>query len=106
MSEVSTSQLDDYCLDVARRAKRASEAVGQLRGDVKNRWLRESARRMRALTSQVLAANALDVAAAPGFGLTAAEVDRLTLTPARIESMAIGLEDWQLLLSQVVYSSN
>ena len=42
---------------------------------------------------QIEEANARDLAAAPGYGLTDAEIDRLRLTPQRIEAMAVGLED-------------
>ena len=38
-------------------------------------------------------ANALDLIAAPKFGLSAAQIDRLRLTPTVIESMAVGLEE-------------
>jgi glutamate-5-semialdehyde dehydrogenase len=41
---------------------------------------------------QILAANADDIAEAKKAGATAAFLDRLTLTPARIESMAVGIE--------------
>ena len=62
-------------------------------GGVKANWLRRSAMLLRENAKRLLAANAQDLAAAPDFGLTDAEVDRLRLTPARIESMAKGLED-------------
>ena len=38
-------------------------------------------------------ANRLDIAAAPGYGLSDAAVDRLRLTPPRIADMAKGLDD-------------
>jgi glutamate-5-semialdehyde dehydrogenase len=41
----------------------------------------------------LIAANALDVAAAPAAGLSAAAIDRLTLNPARILEMARGLDE-------------
>jgi glutamate-5-semialdehyde dehydrogenase len=78
---------------VARRAKAASAAVGQLRGASKNHWLRASAARLRVESDRLLAANALDLAAAPGFGLSDAEIDRLKLTRARVDAIAVGLEE-------------
>ncbi len=40
--------------------------------------------------AEVIEANARDIAAAPGFGLSAAAIDRLTLNPSRIDEMAKG----------------
>lgn len=93
MAASTLTDLSDYCLDVARRAKRAAGEVSQLSGGVKNRWLRESARRLRLETPRILAANALDLAAAPGYGLSEAEIDRLKLTEARVDAIATGLEE-------------
>jgi glutamate-5-semialdehyde dehydrogenase len=85
--------LAKYCTDVASRARRASARMATVSGGVKANWLRRSAMLLRENAKRLLAANAQDLAAAPDFGLTDAEVDRLRLTPARIESMAKGLED-------------
>lgn len=51
------------------------------------------ANRLRATTDALLAANALDLAAASERGLTEAFIDRLRLTPARIEEMAQAVEE-------------
>ncbi len=82
-----------YCEEVARRAKRASAQLGTLLGQVKNDWLKRSAAALREGTATILQANARDLAAAPGFGLTDAETDRLRLTPARIEAIASALSE-------------
>jgi len=74
------------------RAKQAAAALAQVRGEQKNAWLRESAARLRESAAQILAANAEDVAAAPGYGLAAAAIDRLRLNSKRIDEIAIGLE--------------
>src|SRR6185295_17948890 len=50
--------------------------------------LRRSAARLREQTAQLLQANAEDIAAAPSFGLNEAAIDRLRLTPKRIEEIA------------------
>ena len=47
---------------------------------------------LRQQTAELLEANAADIAAAPGFGLTDAQIDRLRLNPKRIEEIAVGLE--------------
>jgi glutamate-5-semialdehyde dehydrogenase len=48
---------------------------------------------LRQKTPDVLAANERDLKAAPGYGLTPAETDRLRLTPERIEGIAVALEE-------------
>jgi glutamate-5-semialdehyde dehydrogenase len=47
---------------------------------------------LRDRANDLVEANLADLAAAPGYGLSAAQVDRLRLTPDRIESMAEALE--------------
>ncbi len=55
--------------------------------------LHAMASRIRACETQLLAANTTDVARATAAGKPASFIDRLTLTPERIEAMAKGLED-------------
>jgi glutamate-5-semialdehyde dehydrogenase len=93
----SSTSLGDYCLDVARRAKAASRALAQASGAQKNAWLRAGAARLRASGAKLQAANERDLAAAPGYGLTEAQIDRLRLTPTRIEAIAAALEEIALL---------
>lgn len=92
MSLATTVNLERYCTDVASRAKRASARLAITSTDVKNAWLRRSAELLRERTTQIEQANALDLAAAPGYGLSDAAIDRLRLTPQRIEEIAVGLE--------------
>lgn len=93
MSLSTNPDLREYCLDVARRAKSSAAKLALVPGMKKDDWLRHSARRLRESAALVLAANERDVAAAPGFGLSAAEIDRLALSPERIEAIATGLEE-------------
>ncbi len=97
MAVAENTELKDYCLEVARRAKRASVALAQVRGETKNAWLRTSAAILRDRLEELTAANAKDLDAAPGYGLTAAQIDRLRLTPERIESIAHALEEVAML---------
>ncbi len=92
MATATKFDLDQYCADVAAQAKRASTQLAVTSTDVKNRWLCGSAELLRANVGQVEQANARDLAAAPGYGLSDAQVDRLRLTPKRIEEIAAGLE--------------
>lgn len=73
----------------------AKEAAAVLRtaGEKKRRALLEVAQALRAETARILEANALDLAAARGSGMRDAMLDRLTLTAARVEAMAQGMED-------------
>jgi glutamate-5-semialdehyde dehydrogenase len=93
MTVAPTFDLQRYCCSAARRAKAASLELAQASGASKNAWLRQSAEAMRSSCDEVLAANALDLAAAPSFGLTEAQVDRLTLSSKRIGEIATGLEE-------------
>jgi glutamate-5-semialdehyde dehydrogenase len=75
----------------ARAAREAAHALAVAPRPQKDAALLAAAAALRARADAVLAANAEDVAAATG--LTAAYRDRLTLTPARVEAMATGLEE-------------
>jgi glutamate-5-semialdehyde dehydrogenase len=93
MSAAVSFDLAEYCRAVARRAKAASADLAQASGAAKNSWLRASAAQLRERGSEILAGNAKDIALAPQFGLTDAQIDRLTLTPQRLEDIARGLEE-------------
>lgn len=82
-----------YCRDVAQRAKRASMAMATADAAVKLAWLRRSAALLRGSVAAIEEANQMDLDAAPGYGLTPAEVDRLRLDEKRIEAIAIGLDE-------------
>ena len=92
MTIAQENDLQAYCLDTARRARLAAEGLIKVCAETKNSWLRESAARLRANESELLAANALDLEAAPGFGLSDAQADRLRLTSERIDGIAQGME--------------
>ena len=82
------NDLHQYCLERAQRAKRAAEDLAATPGAVKDRWLHRSAKQLVERSVALTEANRLDLAAAPGFGLSDAAVDRLRLTPQRIADMA------------------
>jgi glutamate-5-semialdehyde dehydrogenase len=92
MAIASPINLQDYCAQVARRTKAAAAELAQVMGSAKNAWLRQSARALRSQSETLVNANALDVAAAPGFGLADAAIDRLRLTEKTIDEIALGLE--------------
>ncbi len=92
MAIAAEIDLDRYCAEVASRAKQASAHLAVVKSDVKNRWLRRSAEMLRENVRQIEQANARDLAAAPDYGLSDAQIDRLRLTRKRIEDIAAGLE--------------
>ena len=87
------ADLQKYCQEVAQRAKAAAAELAAASGAAKNRWLRQSAQQLREKTDDILRANERDIAAAPGFGLTAAQTDRLKLDTSRVAEIASGLEE-------------
>jgi glutamate-5-semialdehyde dehydrogenase len=93
MAIAAEPDLAAYCLDAAKRAKVAAAELATLRGEQKNAWLRESAKALRAATQDLLKANQADIDAAPGFGLSDAQIDRLRLNSKRIDAIAVGLEE-------------
>lgn len=108
MSVVEQQELKAYCVATARRAKAASAELAIVTGAAKNGWLRESARRLRQREADLIAANEQDLDAAPDYGLTDAQIDRLRLTPAVIDGIAVGLEDVAALpdpIGEVIESS-
>src|SRR5690606_33247938 len=80
-----------YMESVGREARRASRLVARADTAAKNRALTLMADAIRREERQLLAANAKDVEAARNRGLDPAMIDRLTLTPKSIASMAEGL---------------
>jgi glutamate-5-semialdehyde dehydrogenase len=89
--------LPDLCRDLGRRAKAAAGTLAQIDTAAKNAWLLAAADRLEKQSDSILSANAKDVAAAPEFGLNAAAVDRLTLTPVRLKSATDGMRQVALL---------
>jgi glutamate-5-semialdehyde dehydrogenase len=76
---------------MACRAKQASQVLAAASSAKKDQWLHRCATSLINSVPELLAANGQDVEAAQGMGLTKAAVDRLRLTPERIEAAAEGL---------------
>lgn len=77
----------------ARAARVAAGALARVPGASRDAGLRAAAAAIRRHAAAILAANAQDVAAAQAGGMTAAFLDRLTLTPSRVATMAQGVDD-------------
>lgn len=79
--------------DIGRKARAASRGLALCPKDQKDSALMAMADAIEAAEAEILAANAKDIAVAPGYGLNAAAVDRLRLTPERIRAMAGGVRE-------------
>ena len=79
--------------ELGKKARAAARALALSSKDEKNAALRAMADAIEAAEAEILAANAQDVAAAPGYGLNAAAVDRLRLTSDRVRAMAKGVRE-------------
>ncbi|MFM8615150.1 MAG: aldehyde dehydrogenase family protein, partial [Alphaproteobacteria bacterium] len=77
--------------EAARAARAATTALAAAPRAIKDQALLLAAAALRERDAQIIAANAEDIAAAPG--LSPAFRDRLLLNGARIEAMAKGLEE-------------
>lgn len=79
--------------DLGRKARAAAATLATLPAEIKSEGLRAAAATLRSRADRIADANATDMATARAKGLTTAMLDRLNLTPKRIEAMAQGLED-------------
>jgi glutamate-5-semialdehyde dehydrogenase len=77
--------------DAARRARLAARVLATLNTDTKNRALHAAADSVLARMREIIAANEEDLQAARAAGTPAAMLDRLALTPQRVDGIASGL---------------
>ncbi len=86
-----TESVLDYMTRLGREARAASRLVARASTAQKNRALLAAAEALNAARSELTEANEKDLAAGRANGLEPALLDRLALTPARIDSMLEGL---------------
>ncbi|MBV8092124.1 MAG: glutamate-5-semialdehyde dehydrogenase [Acetobacteraceae bacterium] len=84
------TEATQYIRRAAESARHASRMLARTPEATRNHALRTMAGHLRAASTEILAANAADIAEYTG---TAAFRDRLMLNEARVEAMARGLED-------------
>jgi glutamate-5-semialdehyde dehydrogenase len=77
--------------EICRKAAAAAPSVAALPSEVKDAALLAMADALFAAEDELVAANSTDVSAARDAGTSDTLVDRLTLTPSRLGSMAAGL---------------
>lgn len=83
--------IKDVIHNIALDARKAAGVMRSLSTEQKNAALNAIADALENHSSEIYAANAKDVEAAKKNGLSAALIDRLTLTPARFASMTDGV---------------
>lgn len=76
---------------IGQRAKEASIILGKMMQEDKNRVLKVCAEEILQSEPEIMAANAKDVEIAEKNGIKSSLIDRLRLTPERLEAMADGL---------------
>ena len=75
-------------IEMGKQAKQAAFVLSQLSQHEKNNALALIADQLEQEQERILAANAQDIAAAKQNGLSDAIIDRLLLTPARLQGIA------------------
>ena len=85
--------IQDYIKGLGRQAKGAAVTLSTVSSTAKNDMLTELARLLRAGQADVLTANGQDLEEAEKQQLSQAMVDRLTLTPQRLEALAAAVEE-------------
>lgn len=93
--------LRESILEQGKRAKQAAKRLAVCQTAVKNQALYAMAQALLDEQDAILAANARDVERAEANGLSRAMLDRLLLTPARIEGMADGIRQIAMLKDPV-----
>lgn len=83
-----SDHLETLVTDIAKKARRASHVLATVPTSAKNAALARIADEIDRRHDVILAANAKDIAAAGENGLNPAQVERLTLNPARLRQLA------------------
>ena len=78
--------------DIGKRARASSRAMARVSSEQKNQVLLHIAKLIREQSAQIQKVNQGDIERAKSGGQEAAFIDRLSMTPKTIETMALGLE--------------
>ena len=87
-----STTIQNMMQDIGKRARSASRAMARASSEQKNQALLQIAKVVRQKADEIQAVNLVDVERAKVNGQDAAFIDRLTMTPKTIETMALGLE--------------
>jgi glutamate-5-semialdehyde dehydrogenase len=85
--------LESELVSQLQRVRRAGRALGLASREQKNQVLAAVAENLERLTGEIIAANQNDLKQARHAGLTSALIDRLTLNPARINALRLGVAE-------------
>ncbi|MBX7257859.1 MAG: glutamate-5-semialdehyde dehydrogenase [Candidatus Hydrogenedentes bacterium] len=91
-TQTENTALREELQRIGKQARAAANALRSTSSAVKDKALLETAKQLRASKDFLKTENERDLEGGRAKGLTAAMLDRLTLTDARIEAMAVGLE--------------
>ncbi|MDY7562020.1 glutamate-5-semialdehyde dehydrogenase [Pseudomonas sp. 10B1] len=86
-----TESVLDYMTRLGRAAREASRVIGRASTAQKNHALQATAAALDEARAELSTANELDLASGRANGLSPAMLERLALTPARIDNMIVGL---------------
>ena len=87
-----SSSIKQMMQDIGKRARSASRAMARASSEQKNQALLHIAKLVREQSAQIQKVNQGDIERAQSGGQDAAFIDRLTMTPKTIETMALGLQ--------------
>ena len=87
-----SSSIQKMMQDIGMRARAASRAMARASSEQKNQALLHIAKVVRQKSTEIQKINQVDVERAKINGQDVAFIDRLTMTPKTIETMALGLE--------------
>lgn len=87
------TDIADDIIALFERTQTAARALNLADSNLKNRALLAIAEAIETHSAQIVAANAQDLDAGAANGLDAGLLDRLTLTPARVQSLADAVRD-------------
>jgi len=90
---MSLEGLEEQVIDLARKARSASERVAELSTREKDAWLMRCAERLEEAKATILAANAVDLERAAGSGISGPMLKRLELAEGKWRDMIAGLRD-------------
>ncbi|ACZ31272.1 gamma-glutamyl phosphate reductase [Xylanimonas cellulosilytica DSM 15894] len=93
VSSPTTSDVETEVRDVARRAQVASRSLATAPRGTKDATLHALANALVAATDELVAANAEDLDRERAAGMTPGLLDRLALTPARVDGIAAALRE-------------
>ncbi|HEX8310839.1 MAG TPA: glutamate-5-semialdehyde dehydrogenase [Chthoniobacteraceae bacterium] len=85
------TDLKEQIEELGRRARAAARALARASSEQKNRGLLAMADEILSASGPIIEANTVDVSKAQADGLSAAMLDRLTLTEKRLAAMAEGI---------------